>query len=327
MTPKEQEIILSDFPNIKLSYETKVHKKVYNADITIAIPEGTRHFAWFTTFKDENVCWLLELSNTNQIINMKSCITSFTDVLSYGTILYGTLFKHSNNICFSVEDIFFYKGENLQNHNFLQKLELIQQMFSLEMSMIALNNRFVIFGSPYMDTNFSKVLQSIPTLPYKSSIIQFRYLEGIKTNQCYSMNYIKPRPQYLTNQAQNPNQGQMQRPNKPVFKITPDVQNDIYKLHTLENGEYVFYDFAYIPSYVSSVMMNKLFRNIKENNNLDALEESDDETEFENNNLDKYVFLDKSFLMNCEFNHKFKKWFPLNVASEGAIAVSSKQLK
>ena len=299
MTPKEQEIILSDFPNIKLSYETKVHKKVYNAHISIAIPEGIRHFAWFTTFKHENVCWLLELSNTNQIINVKSCITSFTDVLSYGTILYGTLFKHSSSVCFSVEDMFFYKGNNLQNQNFLQKLELIQQMFSLEMSMMAIHNKFVIFGSPFMDTNFGKVLHSIPTLPYKSSIIQFRYLEGTNSNQYYNMNYIKPR------QNQGPNQRQINHlHNKPVFKITPDIQNDIYKLHTLENGEYVFYDYAYIPSYVSSVMMNRLFRNIKENHNLDALEESDDETEFENNNLDKYVFLDKSFLMNCEFNYK-----------------------
>lgn len=326
MNPKEQEIILSDFPNIKLSYETKVHKKVYNAHISIAIPEGVRHFAWFTTFKHENVCWLLELSNTNQIINVKSCITSFTDVLCYGTILYGTLFKHSGVVCFSVEDMFFYKGNNLQNQNFLQKLELIQQMFTLEMSMMAIHNKFVIFGSPFMDTNFGKVLHAIPTLPYKSSIIQFRYLEGTNTNQYYNMNYIKPRvTNQSLNQLQRPNQ--MQRQNKPVFKITPDIQNDIYKLHTLENGEYVFYDYAYIPSYVSSVMMNRLFRNIKENNNLDALEESDDETEFENNNLDKYVFLDKSFLMNCEFNHKFKKWFPVNVASDGAIAVSSKQLK
>ena len=35
--------------------------------------------------------------------------------------------------------------------------------------------------------------------------------------------------------------------------------------------------------------MNKLFRNIKENNNLDLLEESDSEDEFENIQLDKYV--------------------------------------
>ena len=36
--------------------------------------------------------------------------------------------------------------------------------------------------------------------------------------------------------------------------------------------------------------MNSLFRTIKENENLDSLEESDDEEEFENSNVDKFVF-------------------------------------
>ena len=42
--------------------------------------------------------------------------------------------------------------------------------------------------------------------------------------------------------------------------------------------------------------MNSLFRNIKENRNLDLLEESDDEEEFENTSLDKFVDLDKELL-------------------------------
>ena len=59
--------------------------------------------------------------------------------------------------------------------------------------------------------------------------------------------------------------------------------------------------------------MNTLFRNIKENNNLDALEESDSEEEFENENIDKFVYLDKSYLMLCKFHQKFKKWVPIKV--------------
>jgi hypothetical protein len=61
--------------------------------------------------------------------------------------------------------------------------------------------------------------------------------------------------------------------------------------------------------------MNKLFRNIKENANLDALEESDDEAEFENDKEDKFVFLDKSYKMVCQFNNKFKKWVPISLAN------------
>ena len=39
--------------------------------------------------------------------------------------------------------------------------------------------------------------------------------------------------------------------------------------------------------------MNKLFRNIKENINLDSLEEIDEEDEFENIQIDKFVDLNK----------------------------------
>jgi hypothetical protein len=62
--------------------------------------------------------------------------------------------------------------------------------------------------------------------------------------------------------------------------------------------------------------MNKIFRNMKENYNLDALEESDDEAEFENEKEDKYVFLDRCVKMNCQYNHKFKKWVPLSLAQK-----------
>jgi hypothetical protein len=82
-------------------------------------------------------------------------------------------------------------------------------------------------------------------------------------------------------------------------------------LYCIENKEEIFYNVAYVPDYKTSVMMNKLFRNIKENENLDLLEESDDEEEFENENIDRFVDINKSMLMICKFNHKFKKWYPI----------------
>ena len=61
--------------------------------------------------------------------------------------------------------------------------------------------------------------------------------------------------------------------------------------------------------------MNKLFRTIKENGNLDKLEESDDEEEFENISDDKFVFLDKEYKIRCVYNSRFKKWAPVELAS------------
>ena len=104
--------------------------------------------------------------------------------------------------------------------------------------------------------------------------------------------------------------------NERIFIVKPDIQNDIYNLYTVNNDKEEYYDTAYIPTYTTSVMMNKLFRNIKENDNLDKLEESDDEDEFENNNIDKFVYLEKSYTMICKYNYKFKKWFPVSVVKK-----------
>ena len=96
-----------------------------------------------------------------------------------------------------------------------------------------------------------------------------------------------------------------------IFVCKPDIQNDIYHLYTLDND---YIGLAAVPDYKTSIMMNKLFRIIKENNDLDALEESDDEEEFENENIDKFVHLDKSHKLICNFNNKFKKWVPIRIS-------------
>jgi hypothetical protein len=111
-----------------------------------------------------------------------------------------------------------------------------------------------------------------------------------------------------------------------VFNVKPDIQNDIYNLYCHDNSCEIFYDTSYIPDYNKSVFMNKLFRNIKENDNLDALEESDDEDEFEDDRADKFVYLDKSYKMYCVYNNKFKKWVPNKIAHENAKLVNRKDL-
>jgi hypothetical protein len=63
LTQEEKGNILSDFPNIKLSYENDIYKKVYNSDIVVAIPKGTKCFAYFIHNKNKPVCLIMELTN------------------------------------------------------------------------------------------------------------------------------------------------------------------------------------------------------------------------------------------------------------------------
>jgi hypothetical protein len=72
--------------------------------------------------------------------------------------------------------------------------------------------------------------------------------------------------------------------------------------------------------------MNNLFRNIRENKNVDYGEESEDEETFQNVNPDKYVDLKKEYKMNCVFSNKFKKWVPVSVVDAGARFVNINEL-
>jgi hypothetical protein len=123
--------------------------------------------------------------------------------------------------------------------------------------------------------------------------------------------YIEKLNDYKNNNGNNNNK------KYKIFIVSADIQNDIYNLVDPDaDNDVLNYNvsnklIASIPDYKTSVIMNALFRNIKENRSLDALEESDDEDEFENTNIDKFVDLTKKIKMKCIFNYKFKKWTPV----------------
>ena len=102
-----------------------------------------------------------------------------------------------------------------------------------------------------------------------------------------------------------------------IFILKATIINDIYELY-YNNNENKLEKFkcACIPDYKTSVMMNSLFRIIKENNNLDLLEESDDEEEFENIRLDKFVNLEKKMKMKCVYMKKFNSWKPIEISND-----------
>jgi hypothetical protein len=332
LSEQEKEQILSELPNIKLSYENITHKKVYS-NFVLSIPEGKKCFAWFTNSKNGNVCYILELKENKQVYDIKIVNCCFNNCLSYGTIFYGTVFNHLGNNFFSIEDIFFYKGVNVSTYIWIKKLDLFEQVMNTDIKQVAYNKSFIIFGLPLISTNFDELVNQISKVNYKIKCIQFRnysnknvsqYLEFVNVNKTVQDITYKPSQQ----PSQQPPQQQQQdtiikqvtnkRERFAVFQIKPEIQNDIYYLYCYDNitQTLVHYNIAYIPDFKTSVMMNKLFRNIKENTNLDLLEESDSEDEFENEKEDRFVYLDREFNMLCSYNYKFKKWVPLKLADK-----------
>jgi hypothetical protein len=295
--------VLNRLPNLKLSYEYHDHKKVPH-DMYYIIPKGKKFIAWFTYIRDEKVCIFLEMNKTKYITTKFVKKVFFEKKLVLGTIFYGTLLHENNNTFFNIENIHYFKGKNVEMKTHYQKLELIQHIFEKEITQN--KNSEIIFTLPIICKSFNDAIQECKKSVYPIYSIQSRNFNNndIKINaSLYQISNLNV-----------------------VFGIKALIKNDIYELYTENNGILEKYDVAFISDYKTSVMMNQIFRNIKENDNLDALEESDDEDEFENINEDKFVDLNKCVYMECNLNKKYNKWMPVKISKEKK-AITKHQIK
>jgi len=277
-------LTLLNFPKFEPCHDIIIHNKVY-ADLYLAIPNGDKYYAWFTKCQNKNQCYLLTIINNNPA-TMVACDVKFNKSLTIGlgTIVRGYMFKDKNS-CFAIDDLYYYKGNYISN-NYVEKIEYLTKMFGEIFA--AKNENSIIFGMPIMAINFSVLINEISQPSYPIKYIQHRYFD----NNISKIMQYNNEVQYTT------------------FNMNATIQNDIYEMSLLNSNKKMI---AYIPDYKTSVMMNTLFRNIKENDNLDALEESDDDEEFENNKIYKFVYLERSYKMMCIFNTKFKKWVPIKL--------------
>lgn len=295
---------LKTFPPIKLSYEPLLHKKVYN--LFIAIPTGKKYFIWFT-YDTTNTCYLVEVNTkTKQPVRAEK-ITVIYDKLLCGTVLYGTLIQYKNVKYFATENIHYYSGKNIEDIPYFKKLNIFKEIFETKLSMKIYCKNDVSIGLCYMTNDKNEMLKQIDYLYYNV----YGILQRMNSN---NSSYMMPLMKKDNEQ-------------RVIFTICADVINDIYHLyyHNFDKG-LTFHQSAYIPDYKTSVMMNNYFRIIKENQNLDSLEESDDEDEFENIEEDKYVYLDRKMNFECIYNKRFKKWVPIKRTHEKRI-INAKELK
>lgn len=302
LTPQNKKEIISLLPDFELSYEKLIHNKVHNYELCMAIPYGKKYLAWFTTYNRHYVCIFLEIDKrSKKIFDIKIIPCCFDRSLCFNTLFYGTII---NNKFFIIEDILIYENIHVGAYNSNKKLNLINYIFENKIKQISYIKKDIVFGLPLMNQKYEILLKEIDSLPYQVYSIQY-YTKNVRLNYIYKNENRK----------------------HAVFMIKPDIQNDIYNLYiNYEKTGLQFYDVACIPDFTTSVKMNKLFRDIKENHNLDALEESDDEEEFQNVNLSKYVDLDKRYNMKCVFNYKFKKWVPLEIVKNKNV-ITEQELK
>lgn len=341
VSPFVEKLLLKQLPYIELCHERIIHQKVhYNKfDFVRIIPKGHKGLLWFKRDNANNTfCYFISLKNTktlqnnnfgyntnarnskythekyqrntsqihkhqnvkrNDVYYMKQFQTSYHKYLAnqkgnnQGTLLYGTFLHHDGVPYFTTEDVLYFKGNEVYHENWNEKLRIVQEILTQYIKNTIYTKHSIVILSAYTKQLPTKIAAITDEIPYNIYTIQyFSRNKNIVYSKKYTETKIKTK----------------------VFNVTASLQDDIYELFELDDGRNDrCIGHLHIPSYKTSVMMNSLFRTIKENVELDFLEESDDEEEFENIREDKYVDLEKRIPMKCSFNSRHNMWEPVSL--------------
>ena len=307
----DKKTILSRLPVLELSYEPKIHMKV-QSPLFYIIPKGPKALIWYTYWKEQHYCFLIKINDRGNYSDIQCFHSSFSNKMALGTIIYGTYFIHNNQHFFTCEQLHYYHGKQVKNKKYTEKLNLLLNIFENDIDQISYVKNTLIIGMPVITYSYEDALNKIDVLPYNVYGIGIpSYIKKNINTSIHNKPHDKFNNSFLnTNTNTNTNKINKLTQFKAVFKVKSSLESDNYKLYTADD---IFYENMLIRTYKSSILMNGLFRNIKENTNLDLLEESDDEDDFENNDIDKYVNLNKVINMECVYSIRFKKWEPIRV--------------
>lgn len=334
LTQTETKSLLSRLPIFELSYEIFKHNTTTPCRTTeewsFHIPVGPKWFLWFSFRGKKHGLYWMEL-NRNHLIQRvffeEATPPSSLDISAfYGSIFYGT----QTPVSFVLEDVFYFKGNFVHCLPEISKWELFPPFLQ--------QHRQYSLSLPVINGDLEK------PVPYPTHHIQIRHL----TKTCPFTNYpVSKSPIQPQKSQPNPNQQHQfkeaeidemdEKRWKPVYKnwrkeqyqkdtvfsVQADPADDIYRLYTFgPNRTLLFYDFCMVPDYETSKKMNSLFRRLRENQNLDWIEESDDEDETNNSTL----LEQQHRLITCRFHTKFRKWVPIDLAPPKSRVVHICQL-
>lgn len=363
ITSKLNDSLLRRFPTneARLAYETTIPttKQISKTDydICFAIPYGKKAFLWHTFDGDRKVAVIIELNRENAFGSVSFLLSSSESNpnknvdFELGTIVSGIIYEEEpeeHKKVFVVDDIHMYRGHQITRKTFREKSGYLFDFFQNQAYPIP-----IVLPVFWNTDSLSK-----REIPYTVRHYQYRSSSRILPHLCMSVikkpgsgssiavPVVRPPPSFLEQEnLKTPSQSHSLKRryqmnwrfdfSKPAYRKTAffyvraDTMFDVYFLGVMDTGRQentiVYCQNALVLNYKSSIFLNSIFRNIRENANIDAIEESDDEDDFEDVRENKYVDLEKEVVMECAFHYKFKKWMPFRQANATANATANGQ--
>lgn len=306
--------IIRSFPKyFELCDERVIHNKVQSFDFYRIIPKGRKCFLWFKKYNDSIKLYVMEYHKYKRrftrVYDMTACFSKDLTIGRFGTICYGTMFRKDGICYFTIEDVMYHMSTKVYDKGWNTKLRIKKEIVE-QVNNIGYGPNSIILGVPIMGMSKNTIFENIQDCVYDIYALEF---VCVKTDIIMRFAYDEYMKTIEINSA--------------VFLIKPQIKSDVYDLYYKgsDDSEELL-DIAFIPDYKTSVYMNGFFRSIKENANLDALEESDDEDEFENIDEDKFVFMDREVKFECKYSKTFQRWIPMKKVDIDTPIVSSRMI-
>lgn len=299
LSGSELATLVSKLPDFVVEDPQRVETKVFGYDNCYAIPKGSQALVFFTTDENGPACYLLERDQSSKGIKSAcKCIVSFDLTIAAGTVVSGVAFQVKGRRFLSVLDIYQYAGQILSGKTAGFRAAHIGAFFrrirSTNYSELCLS-----FGVPISGTTYKDLSKRIGTLPYDVSDVLY-------VSSKWSRSRIRER-------AQDKHPEQQNSPLKRcAVSVIAHPDHDVYELRSRGSRHARW---AAVQTMAESQRLNRIFRIIRENDDLDYTEMSGDEETFENVHEMKYV-KKRTMVMNCEYVPYLKKWRLLEPTSE-----------
>ena len=118
---------------------------------------------------------------------VSSSYVLFSRIVEYRHYFVRHTFFHEKRRFFTIEDVIYYKGKNIQSSLYLNKLRLFESMFTTDLGQNSYSSSFITFGLPIMGDNTDAVLAQID---HTQRIMYFQYRYFNKPMICRVKAYI-----------------------------------------------------------------------------------------------------------------------------------------
>jgi len=194
-----------------------------------------------------------------------------------------------------MSDVYQYAGTMISNIGYSRR-ETYIAVIGRHLNPINYNTQCITFGKPVSAVSYKELSVKIRDLSYEVSSIVYSHRDwGVG----------KIRPFIAHGQSTH-------KAHECVFAVTPHVSQDVYELRCQDSSALRW---ACVQSLAESIKLNKSFRKIRENDDVDLGEISPDESEFEDIDPAKYIKR-RTIRMTCRYDYKFRKWHILAPTKE-----------